>query len=334
MNPKENRRRRGILFAALAGLAVLLVMSLLLGAVSIPWKDFQDVLFHRDSGRYAQIFYYVRLPRTLAAVLTGGALALSGCILQTVLHNPMCSPGIIGVNAGAGLFMLFITALFPAYAALGPVAAFLGALGAVLSVYLIARKTGASRLAIVLSGIAVSSLFGAFTDVLLTLVPDAKVGRVDFLIGSFSGVTMNQVKFASVFILAGMAAALLFSMDLNLLSLGDSGAHSLGLPVQRARGIFLAAAALLAGGAVSLAGLVGFVGLIVPHVARALVGQDNRWLLPLSVLLGGGFCLGCDILARVLFIPYEIPVGIVMSLLGSPFFIFLILRRKREKTLD
>lgn len=282
----------------------------------------------------ASIFLLVRLPRTLAALLAGMALALSGVLLQTVLANPMCSPSIIGVNAGAGLFMIITAAFFPAAIGFAPVSAFLGAGVAVAVVYAIAKGTGASKLAIVLSGIAVSSLLSAFTDTIVTLVPDAKISRVDFMIGSFSGVTMANVGFAVPYIAVGLAVALVLCVDINVLALGDSTAASLGLRVGLVRGVLLAVAALLAGAAISLGGLIGFVGLIVPHLAKMLIGHDHKYLLPLTAVLGGAFCLLCDILARMLFVPFEIPVGIIMSLLGSPFFIWLILTRKRRAVLD
>lgn len=324
-----------ILISAFVALTLLCIISICVGAVQISPTELWRILTGGAAGESAQrIFHFVRLPRTLAAVLSGTALALSGTLLQTVLSNPMCSPNIIGVNAGAGLFMIITAAFFPAAIGFAPIAAFLGAVTAVGVVYGIAKRTGASKLAIVLSGIAISSLLSAFTDTIVTLVPDAKISRVDFLIGSFSGITMANVSFAVPYIAIGLLVAFIFSVDINVLALGDSTAASLGLRVGLVRGVLLVVAALLAGSAISLGGLIGFVGLIVPHVAKMLIGHDHKYLLPLTAILGGTFCLGCDILARVLFIPFEIPVGIIMSLIGSPFFIWLILTRKRRAVLD
>lgn len=359
INSKEIRQNKKapILIGAFTVLVCLFFLSLSVGAVKIPLPTllgyFTGLEFFTKSatgvatslpesgiatGKNAdslwRIFYYVRLPRSLAALLSGVALSLSGTILQTVLNNPMCSPSIIGVNAGAGLFMILVTAFFPSQLFLAPLAAFVGALVAVMAVFIIAKKTGASKLAIVLSGIAVSSLLSAFTDAVVTLVPEAKVSRVDFLIGSFSGVTMGSVSFAALFIGIGLLASLLLSFDLNILALGDATALSLGQRVGLIRAVFLVLAALLAGSAISLAGLIGFVGLLIPHASKILIGHDKRLLLPLSALLGGAFCLGCDLLARILFIPFELPVGIIMSFLGSPFFIYLILSRKRRASLE
>lgn len=335
LNKECPRFRAAVLAAAGVLLLLLTVLSICAGAVAIQPRELWAVVSGEDCESKAyQIVAFVRLPRTLAAVFAGAALACSGAVLQTVLNNALASPNIIGVNAGAGLFTIALSALFPAWLNFSPLAAFLGALAAAVTVYLIARKTGASRMTIVLSGVAVSSILSAFTDTILTLYPDAQAGRTAFLIGSFSGVTMDQVKFAGACIAVGIVICLVLSYDMNVLALGDSTASSLGMRTAVYRMVFLILAALLAGSAVSFSGLIGFVGLIVPHAARFLVGRDNRVLLPLCVLLGGAFTLGCDVLARILFAPYELPVGIVMSFLGGPFFIYLLLKQKRGRMLD
>lgn len=324
-----------ILGVSVVLLIALSIVGICLGAVKISIQELWAILVTGNTEQSAgQIFYFVRLPRTLAAILSGAALACSGTILQTVLGNPMCSPNIIGVNSGAGLSMIIVAAFFPAAAGFAPISAFLGAVTAVSLVYGLAKKMGASKLAIVLAGIAISTLVTALTDTIVTLVPDVKINRIDFLIGSFSGVTMTNVLFSMPYILVGLSIAFIFHVDINLLALGDSTATSLGLRVKVIRGIFLASAALLAGSAISLAGLIGFVGLIVPHIAKALVGYEHKYLLPLSAILGGAFCLFCDILARTLFIPFEAPVGIVMSFVGTPFFIWLVLTQKRRNVFD
>lgn len=328
---KSPKGKRRVLLCAGLLLLGLMLLSVCVGAVAIlPGELWRLLTGGHVTQATRQIFYFVRVPRTLAAVLAGAALACAGTILQTVLDNPLCSPNIIGVNAGAGLFMILIAAFFPAAAGYAPVSAFLGALVAVSAVYILAKRTGASRLAIVLAGVAISSLLSALTDTVITLVPQVQVNRIDFLIGSFSHVSMAQVGFALPYMLAGLLIPLLFHTDMNLLALGDSTAGALGLRVPLMRGLFLACAALLAGSAISLAGLIGFVGLLIPHAARKLIGYDHKYLLPLSILLGASFCLLCDFLARVLFVPFELPVGIVMSLIGSPFFIWLVFTRKRR----
>jgi len=209
-------------------------------------------------------------------------------------------------------------AIFPAYISLLPLAAFAGALFTTLLVYFIAKKTGASRITIILSGVAVSSFISAITDTILTLWSDTAISRTSFLIGGLSGVTMDMIKLPGVLILISFILLLILSYDMNVLSLGDDMAKSLGLNVAKYRFAFIVLSSLLSGSAISFAGLLGFVGLIVPHAARFIIGYDSRLLVPVSALVGSLFTLLCDILARTLFAPYEVPVGIIMSFLGGP----------------
>ena len=312
-------------------LIVLIFTSICVGSSSIEITDVFKALF-KDGPLTSEykIINYVRIPRTLSAILAGSGLAISGLILQSVLNNALASPTIIGVNSGAGLFTALATVFFPANFNIMPLAAFFGAFLATIVVYFVARKTGASRMTIILAGVAVSSLIGAITDTVLIIFPDTVINRTSFIIGGLSGVTMNRLLVPGIIIFISMIVTLIFSYDLNVLSLGDQTSKSLGLNVDRTRFLFIILSSLLAGSVISFAGLLGFIGLIVPHLSRLIVGYDNRILIPVSVLIGSSFALFCDILARTLFAPYEIPVGIIMSFLGSPFFIYLLLNRKRR----
>ena len=323
----------------LALLVILLIIGILLsisiGSTRISIPDILNAMFKgEETSKVYRIIFFVRIPRTWGAILAGCALSVSGAILQSVLNNSLASPSIIGVNSGAGLFTVLVAAFFPASIYYTTVAAFLGALIAVLLVYFIAKRTGASRIAIVLSGVAVSSFIGAMTDTILTLKPDVAIERTAFLIGGLTGVTMDRLGFSGGFIVLALVVALILSYDMNILALGDESAKSLGLNVTKLRFVFLILAAMLAGSAISFAGLLGFVGLIVPHVSRIIVGYDNRILIPVSALLGGIFTLVCDLLSRVLFAPFEIPVGIILSFLGGPFFIYLLIHRRRGQLYD
>lgn len=276
-------------------------MSISFGSTKISLSEIISTMMQGDhSTNTYRIISYVRIPRTIAAVLVGCALSVAGAILQSVLNNSLASPSIIGVNSGAGLFFVLMAAFFPTSIYLSTIAAFVGAILAVFLVYSIAKKTGASRMAIVLSGVAVSSFIGAITDTILTLKPDTLIARAAFIIGGFSGVTMGRVAFAGIIIIIAFIIALILSYDMNVLALGDESAKSLGLNIARIRFFSLTIAAILAGSAISFAGLIGFVGLIVPHASRLLVGHDNRILIPVSALLGSIFSLLCDLLARVL----------------------------------
>lgn len=312
-------------------LLFFVALSISIGSSNIPLSKTLSVLFGKNEiTKEFQIINYVRIPRTFAAILAGCALSLSGLILQTVLNNALASPGIIGVSSGAGLFTTLITAFFPAFIALMPAAAFSGALIATLLVYYIAKKTGASRITIVLSGVAVSSFIGAITDTILTIRPDTAISRTSFLIGGLSGVTMNDIRLPGILIFISSIVVFILSYDMNILSLGDETAKSLGLNVPVYRFILIILSSLFSGSAISFAGLLGFIGLIVPHASRIIIGHDNRLLVIVSALLGSSFALFCDILARTLFAPYEIPVGIIMSFLGGPFFIYLLLKQRRR----
>lgn len=276
-----------------------------------------------------RIVLYVRLPRVFASLLAGSALAVAGAIIQAVLSNPLAAPNIIGVNSGAGFFSVICMALFPQAVRMVPAAAFIGALTAVMTVYLIARKTGASRMTIVLTGVGISSLFNAATDAVTVIYPDALPSAAAFKAGGVSGVNTADLFPAWIFIAAGIILALMLSHDLDVLSLGEKTAVSLGLNADRTRFAALAAAAVLAGASVSFSGLIGFVGLVVPHISRKIAGSsENTKVIPLCAVIGASFLVICDVLSRTLFSPYELPLGIVVSFIGVPFFLWLLIRKK------
>lgn len=325
-SPKERAAVLALLAAALCAGAAL---SLRCGAQDYTAAQLLAALDGGDE-TVRRILVHVRLPRTLAAAMAGSALALSGALIQAVLNNTIASPNVIGVNAGAGFASMLAATVSPGGGWM-PAASFLGALCTALLIYLLAARTGLSRTTLILAGIAVSSILTAGINTITLLFPGTVAGSSGFLLGGFSGVTLAALRRAAGYLAAGTALAGGLAVDLNILQLGEESAAGLGLFVGRTRFLSILAAALLAGAAVSFAGLLGFVGLLVPHMARRLIGGDNRWLLPASALLGGAFVLFCDVLSRVLFAPFELPVGIVMSLLGGPFFLYLLLHRKRSR---
>ena len=319
------------IYAALAalGLAVSL-LNLRPGAEKVPLGEVLRALTGGGSGTTAfRIVRYVRLPRLCACLLAGGALAASGAIIQGVLSNALAAPSTIGVNAGAGLAVALCCAIAPTAVKVVPLAAMAGAFLGVMTVLMIARRTGASKITLVLAGVAVSSIFSAGIDAVVTFVPEALNGYSDFRIGGFSGVSMARILPALWPAILSFVASLSLHNEMDVLLLGKEQAQSLGLPAERLRVTLLGLAAVLAGAAVSVGGLVGFVGLIVPHIMRTLVGEESGPLLVSSALGGAALLGGCDLLGRMLFAPYEIPVGIVMSLAGGPFFIWLLQRRGR-----
>lgn len=307
-----------------AACAILFAVSLLVGSspVNIPnaVKEIVSGMPRTDGS----ILLYVRLPRAIAACLAGAALSVSGVIVQGVLNNAMASPSIIGVNAGAGFAVSLMAALLPAAVTLVPIAAFVGAALTGMLIYLIAAKTGASRMTITLTGIAISSLLTALMSGVKALFPDIAYNLSSFSVGGFSGISLRTLTPSTFGILVCLVLAVIFSKKADILALGEDTAHSLGLNVKRTRLLFLILAGALAGLAVSFAGLIGFIGLVIPHITRRFTGNRHSVLIPLSSLLGASLVLVCDTLSRVLFAPYELPTGIMLSLIGAPFFIALI----------
>lgn len=327
-------KKRGVIFGGAGGLCLLsLILSLCLGAVPLSLAQLWQALLDGPNDTAGWIFWYARLPRTMGCLLSGAALSVSGAVIQGVLANKLASPGIIGVNAGAGLAVTLCCALGLLSGWAIALSAFGGAMVSVLFVVTAARRIGASRSTVILGGVAVNSLLNALSEAVVTLIPDAAILRGDFRVGGFSSVVHTRLVPAGILILVSLALVLTLCNELDVLSLGDDTAQSLGLPVRKMRTVFLILAAMLAGASVSFSGLLGFVGLMVPHTARKLVGSESRFLLPLCALGGGGFVTLCDIAARLLFAPYELPVGILLAVLGCPFFLVL-LKRKGGRSHD
>ncbi len=327
-----NKHKGKILFTSAVSLFITsIILSACIGSVAISLSELLEVLGQEIGDvetPVARIFWYARLPRTIACALAGAALAVSGAVIQGVLTNKLASPGIIGVNAGAGLAVTICCALgaFSGWAIAG--AAFGGAIAAVLLVALTAQKIGASRTTVILGGVAVNSCLNAASEAIAILVPDAGMQAADFRVGGFSNVAYARLFPAGILIFIGLLLLFTLTNELDVISLGEDTAQGLGMPVKKMRTVFLGLSALLAGAAVSFAGLLGFVGLIVPHIARKLVSSESGKMLPFCALIGASFVTLCDLLARTMFTPYEIPVGILMSFIGGPFFLFLLIRRK------
>ena len=314
-------------FAALVCILAA-VASLSLGAAALTPAEIWQAVLSGPGSVAGRIFWYARLPRTAACLLAGAALSVAGCVIQNVLANPLASPNIIGVNAGAGLAVTVCCAFGAMSGWVMAGAAFGGAFLAVLLVSLAAQAVGASRTTTILAGVAVNAFLGAASDAVTSLIPDAAVLSSDFRVGGFGSVAHTRLIPAGVLILAALTAVMLLRNELEILSLGEDTARSLGLNAARMRTVFLALAAMLSGGAVSFAGLLGFVGLIVPHAVRRFTGTNCGRLLPLSALWGAAFVTVCDLIARLAFRPKELSVGILLSALGGPFFLYMLSKRR------
>ena len=315
-----------ILFAAVLGVVLGPTKLNLANAVS-------EIINGNTDSTSARILLYVRLPRVLASLACGAALAVSGGVIQCVLANNLASPSIIGVNSGAGLAVT----LCSAFGIIGgwqlSLFSFAGAFMAVMIVSIGARRWGASRGTVILMGVALNAFFGAISDTVTTFIPEISIIGNNFKIGDFSAVTYAEVCPATIIILCSIVIVFTLSNELNVLTLGDETARSLGLNTNMIRVIFLLLSALLAGTAVSVCGLLSFVGLLVPHAVKRITSSEAKHLIPLCALFGAGFVTICDTLARVIFAPYELPVGIIMAFLGAPFFIFILIKGKGEHRL-
>lgn len=307
---------------------IALIVGVSYGSLKISIIDvFKAIFFENDTLNH-MIIFNVRLPRNIIAAFVGINLALSGVTLQGVMKNPLADPGIIGISSGAGLMAFIIMILFPSYAYLVPMGAFVGACATAMLIYALAWKNGVSPVRLILSGVAVSSFLGAGINILMTFYPERVSGGLSFMIGGLSGKTWPDFSLIWPYTLVCTLVLLLLSNQINLLQLGDEVATGLGLSVEKIRTVFIILSALLAASAVSVAGLLGFVGLIVPHIARLIIGSDYRFLYPATIGLGGAVLVGCDVIARMMFDPIELPVGIIMSVIGAPFFLFLLREKK------
>lgn len=318
--------RLTVLLLLLAACVFAFLLGNVVGTLQIPASRVLELLFHADGSAQWKALWNIRLPRMILAGLVGVNLALSGAILQGVMANPLADPSIIGVSSGAGLFGIFILVVLPQYQTMVPFFAFLGAMLAAVVIYSMAWKGGIHPTRIILAGVAVSALFNAGISGTLVLFSDRVHGALTFMNGSLSARSWGEVRMVLPYTIFGLITAMLFSGQMNILILGDDVARGLGLNVELTRMGFTALAALLAASAVSAVGLLGFVGLIVPHSIRLLLGNDYKMLFPGSALLGAALVMLSDTFARTVFSPVEIPVGIVMAVLGVPFFLYLLRR--------
>lgn len=331
---------------------IVLILSLNLGSADISFSDILKILARRIPfigntvepynvlPSYETIILRLRLPRVLCGAIVGACLASAGVIYQGIFRNPMADPYVIGSMSGASLGAALVLVLGVGVSVLGvstlQVLAFVGSLATVLMVYTIA-KTG-SRVPVtmlLLTGVAVTYFQSAIVTFLQTIAPDKILHGLTFwLIGSLSATeSWDNVWSVFPFLILGFIVAYLYSRDLNILALGEEQAQNLGVEIETVKRILLVAATIMTAAAVSVSGLIGFVGLIIPHLTRVVIGPDHRILLPTSAIIGASFLMVSDAVARVVMGSGEAPVGVVTALAGGPFFIYLLRRRKRGYTL-
>lgn len=322
--------RIGLVFVvSLCILAVLSVLALRIGSVSYTTAEILESIFDPSSTIHT-IIVNLRLPRVLLAAIVGMCLAAAGTLLQAVMQNPLADPGIIGVSSGASVAATVVFLVVPSWTSSLPVLAFLGAAAACLIIYLMAWKRGVEPTRIILAGTAVNAMLGAVSSFLTLLNADNLQGVLSWMNGSMAAVSWADVRQLGIYGGIGLVLALLCIKPANALQLGDDMAKNLGLRVNGMRILLSGVGAFLAAATVSVVGMIGFVGLVVPHITRLLVGSNHRVMLPTGMVLGACVVLFADTLGRTIAAPMEIPLGIIMAILGVPFFLFL-LRRGRKK---
>ncbi|MEU9677349.1 iron ABC transporter permease [Streptomyces parvus] len=318
-----------VLLSVLA-LAAVMVTSVAFGSRDVPWSDVVAAFGGADDtlGRAAAT---KRIPRTVLAVVIGAALGLAGGVMQGVTRNPLADPGILGVNMGASLAVVTAVAFFGLTSPTGYIwVAIAGAALSALFVYTVGTlgRGGATPLKLALAGAATSAAFASLVSAIILPRNDIAGSFKLWQIGGVGGASFERIAQVAPFLAVGFAVCLLSARALNSLALGDELAAGLGERVAVARAVAALGAVLLCGAATAVAGPIGFVGLVVPHTCRLLVGVDHRWLLPLSTVLGGVLLTAADVVGRIAARPSEIDVGIVTALIGAPFFIYIVRRQK------
>ena len=341
----RRRVRPAVYFAAAAGLlGAAAAAGVVVGSTALSWETIARVLgmhllgFSGEGVSEADevIVWTIRLPRVLVAALSGASLAAAGAAMQGLFRNPLAEPSVVGVSAGAGLgaVLAFVTGLAAQSALWLPLCAFAAAMLTLLGVYALAAQGGRAPVAaLLLAGIAVGSFLTAMSSLLISMnFVDWQVAAeiLYWMMGGLDSRSWVHVRIALPFTLAGCALTLWFARDLDLMLTGEEASASLGVDAQALKRGVLAAAAVLTASSVAVSGILAFVGLVVPHIVRLLLGPPHRILFPASMLTGAAFLIGCDILARTIYGPMEIRLGVITAAIGAPFFLWLLHARRRE----
>lgn len=323
-------RSRMIIMTTFVVTILVAIVAIGLGSVHISIPDILATLINgrNQEGVYTTIIWDIRLPRVLLALIIGASIAISGALLQAVMGNPLADPGLTGVTSGAAAFVLLILLANPELTHLIPLAAFVGGLIAAAIVYALAwRRTGITPITIILSGVAVNALCGGVIGFLSILYSDRLPSAVQWMNGSLAAKGNASLQMIYVYAIIGWILAIFAIRKANIIRLGDQVATNLGESVTRIRIMLSILAVFLAAISVAAVGMISFVGLIVPHMARLLVGSDYKYMLPMSMAMGAIVLLIADTGGRTLFAPLDIPAGILMAVIGGPYFLYLMRKR-------
>lgn len=312
-------------------LAVTVILSISLGSVNMTMAEIINTLLGRSGGTQSIILLKLRLPRTLQAAVVGFGLAIAGTFFQGLFRNPMADPYVLGISSGAAFGATIGIVLGYGFFGIG-FTAFLTALATICTVYVIAKQgTKISMTTMLLAGITLSTFLHSIISLMMLLAHDQLSRIVFWTMGGFGYISWREVIFSVPLIILSAGLLFFYARDLNVLITGDEAAEHLGIDTERLKKIILVIGSLITAVSVSISGIIGFVGLIVPHIARLIIGPDNRVLVPFSALFGAGFMVLADTLARILIRPSEMPVGIITAALGGPFFIYLLVKNKKQE---
>lgn len=325
---KKNKKRTALTFiVSVCALFVIIYFNLSIGSSRIALDDFKDYFLTHSDSKQTFLIHNVRMPRMLDGLLIGGALGLAGLLMQAMTRNPLASPQIFGVNSGASFVIVFITMIMPALSTYATILAFIGAFIGGLTVYALSGSTrGMTPVKLALAGMAIHLFFSSLTQGIILLNEDATSTVMFWLVGSLSSVTWTQVLGITPWLIIAFICTVLISKQLTIMELGEDLATSLGQNVKLMRVMIGILVIVLAGTSVSIAGPIGFVGLIVPHIVKYYIKTDYRFMVPLTMIIGANLLLLSDVLSRLIAFPFESPVGIVTSFIGAFYFLAITIK--------
>ncbi|MDO4605651.1 MAG: iron ABC transporter permease [Helcococcus sp.] len=306
------------------------ILSISFGSVNIDFAEIMDIILGKDTPNRV-IFMNIRLPRVIFSIITGINLAVSGLLLQIVLKNPMADPGILGISSGASLGAILVMLILPISTSALPLVAFLGGVSAFLMIMIFSWNNEVSPVRLILAGVAVNAMIGGIQSTIMTMYSDKLQGVINFLNGNLSGKTWIQIQTMLIYSIPIFIIILLFRSKINILNLPDNTAYNLGINIRNYRLIVASLSVFLASITVSQVGLISFVGLVVPHLAKIIVGGNFKKLFPTTILMGPILVVFADFIARMIVRPLEIPIATVMAIVGGPYFLYLLHKQRGDK---
>ena len=326
MNTNLKNKKSFLILISLIALVGLFLVSVNLGSLKVEMIELiKGLLFNIDEPKI-NIIRDIRMPRVLASIIIGANLAVSGVLLQAIIRNPLAEPSVVGISSGSVLVSVIILLFFPQLNNIRPLFGFIGGLVACIIVFSLAHKKGFSAIRIVLAGVAVNAMLSAMSNITIQFGAGAVSSVQSWLTGSLANITWMDIKLLLIYSVIGHIGAFLLYKSCDLIALGEKNAKSLGLNYDLHMFLICIVAVFLSATATSIGGVIAFVGLVVPHICRIIMGSSHKYLIPFSIIIGAILLLIADTMGRMLFAPLEIPVGIVMAVIGGPVFLYLLKR--------